>query len=369
MEQNVAPAGVARVETPVQAERVVKTDIGGLLVENQKHAWTFTVALFYLSGFLTLNAHLTKFGIAEFDIISARFLPAASNFAFFLLCYGLFAGRIVVSIHDWITTAGRRVEWNERAGPTWQVVVAVRSLVLPTFSLCFAAAAYCGVALQQARVSAFYLVLTFAFALSYMLETSGFSSKHPRANELIELLVDLTGVVAFFALGEGDVQTIFWMYVGVSFYINYALDIMSRRERRTSMYAFFVLNSTIGVLTLSLLFGANVYEKISQRLGGGMPHSVRVSLDEKVRESAPSVIGKSGEPLDAKLLYQTDKYLFLDRGGRTLRVRNEDVRLLDLERQVAVPSAASGASSSASAAPPQARPASAALKPASAASR
>ena len=71
--------------------------------------------------------------------------------------------------------------------------------------------------------------------------------------------------------------------------------------------------------------------------GGNIPW---VSVDEKLRDVVPPAIWKQGEPFDARLLYQTDKYLFLDRGGRILRVRNEDVRLLDLERQMAVSNAA-----------------------------
>lgn len=344
MEQNVTPTEILRV----QSERVIKLEIGDLLVENQRHAWTFAVALFYLSGFLTLNAHLTKFGIAELEILNARFLPAASNFAFFLLCYGLFAGRMVVFIHDWIAAAGKRVEWNGKVGPIWRVIVVVRSLTLPTFSICFAAALYCGVALQQAHVSAFYGVLALAFALSYILEIGGFSSKYPRANELVELAIDLTGIAVFFTLGDDDVLIIFWIYVCVSMYINYALDTMSRRERRKSMYAVFLLNGTIGVLTLALVFGAKIYDRISQKIGGGKSHAVKLFVDERVREVAQSVFWKSSEPLEAKLLYQTDKYLFLDHGGHTLRVRNEDVRLLDLEQQMTVPSTVSRASSSAS---------------------
>lgn len=346
MEQNGPSKDVSHPETPVQAERVIKSEIWGMLVENQKHVWAIAVALFYLAGFLVLNANLTKFGVAEFDIISTKYLPAAGNFLFFLLCYALFAGRLVVSIHDWITSAGRRVERDGPVGSFWQVVVAIRSVALPIFSICFAAAIYCGTAMQQGRASAFYLVLMAAFALSYMLETSKFSLKHPRANELIDLLIDLVGIVVFFTLGESDVQSVFWIYVGISFYINLALDVMSRRERGKSLYAFFLLNSTLGVLTLSLVFGSSFYGKVSQRLGGGIPHSVRISVDEKVRGALMVVRGKQTELIDAKLLYQTDKYIFLDHDGHTLRLLNDDVRLLDIERKTTSPGGASEVSSS-----------------------
>ena len=341
MEHNGPSTDVSHPETPVQAERVIKSEIWGMLLENQKHAWAIAVALFYLAGFLVLNANLTKFGVTEFDIVSTKYLLAAGNFLFFLLCYALFAGRLVVSIHDWITSAGRRVERDGLAGSFWQAIVAIRSVALPTFSICFAAAIYCRTAMQQGRASAFYLVLMTAFALSYMLETSKFSLKHPRANELIDLLIDLIGIVVFFTLGESDVQSVFWIYVVISFYINWALDVMSRRERGKALYAFFLLNSTLSVLTLALFFGSNFYGKVSQRLGGGIPHSVRISVDDKMREALALVRGKQAELLNAKLLYQTDKYIFLDHDGHTLRLLNDDVRLLEIERKTTSQGAAS----------------------------
>lgn len=346
MEQNGPPTDVSRLETPVQAERVIKAELWEILADNPKHVWTISVPLFYLAGFLVLNANLTKFGISEFDIISTRYLPAAGNFLFFLLCYALLAGRLVVSIHDWITSAGRRVAMYGPASRFWQCVVAIRSIALPTFSICTAAALYCGTALQQGKVNAFYLALMSAFALSYALETTKFSQKHPRATELIDLLIDVGGIAVFFILGESDVQLVFWIYVGISFYINMVLDVMSRRERGKELYTVFILNSAIGVLSLALLFGSSIYDKVSHRLGGGMPRSMHISVDDKVRDALSVASGKKIEVLDAKLLYQTDKHMFFDYDGRTLRVKNDDVRLLDIGRETVGPSAASAASSS-----------------------
>ena len=332
-----------KMATQVQAERVIKAELWHLLIKNQKNAGALAVALFYLAGFLTLNAHLSQYGIAEFDIVSTRYLTAAGNFTFFLLCYGLFAGRVVISIHDWITNAGRRVEINGPAGLAGKAIVIARSFTLPVFSICFAAAAYCGTALQQARPDAFYLLLVLAFALTYMLETSKLSSKYPRVSEFIELLIDLAGIAIFFTLGEGEVLKLFWLYFGISIYINYALDLMSRREPGRQMYVYFVSNTVLGVLTLALFFGATLYKKVDQRVGGGKPQSVTLILDDKVREALNLLGGQQAVPLFAKLIYKTDTYLFLDSADRTLQIRAEDVRLMSLERQAGAAAKAASA--------------------------
>lgn len=107
-----------------------------------------------------------------------------------------------------------------------------------------------------------------AFALSYALKTIKFSQKHPRAVELIDLLINVRGFAVFFIPGESDVQLVFWIYVGILFYINMVLDVMSRRQRGRELYTVFILNSAIGVLSLALLYGSTIYDIVSYRLGG-----------------------------------------------------------------------------------------------------
>lgn len=45
--------------------------------------WAIIIAIFYLSGFLVQNAHLSKFGLSDFEFVSGRYLLAAANYAFF----------------------------------------------------------------------------------------------------------------------------------------------------------------------------------------------------------------------------------------------------------------------------------------------
>src|SRR5262245_48328004 len=59
------------------------------------------VVLAYVSGFLVVNSYLVQFGISDFDFISARYFLAAANFAFFLFCFYLFAGRAAFLGEHW----------------------------------------------------------------------------------------------------------------------------------------------------------------------------------------------------------------------------------------------------------------------------
>lgn len=320
----------AKQKTPVQAEVIIKAELWAALVENKKHVWIFAMALFYLSGFLALNAHLSKFGITEFDLVSTRYVLTAGNFAFLLLFYVMFVLRSILSIHDWVTEAGLRVVQTSKQGRFWVSVVAARSLFMPLFMHCFAAAAYSWVGLGQPQASGFYVCLIGIFVITYLMETSGLASKYPRTHELVNLAADVTGVVVFFVSSAGSTTIVFWFYLGLTIYINFALDLMARRGGGMSMYTFFLANTAVGILTTSLAFGAQLYDMVSQKIGGGMPYEVRVSVDEKAREGLSEVFPKKDELLRENLIYQTDKYIFLSRSGQTLRLRNDDVRLLSV---------------------------------------
>lgn len=321
----VAPA---KQPSPVHAEVIIKADLWAALIEKKKHALTFAVALFYLSGFLALNAHLTKFGIAEFDLVSTRYVLAAGNFSLFLLFYAMFVLRNILSIHDFVSEIGRRVIQPNKQVWFWGPVVAARSLLQPLFMHCFAAAAYSWVALGQTQVNGFYACLVGIFAITYLLETSGLATTYPRARELVDLAADSIGVVVFFVLSAGTVTIVFWFYLGLSMYVNFAMDMMARRRGGMPMYTFIFANTAVGILTMALAFGTQLYDLVSQKVGGGRTYEVRVSVDQKIREGLQEVSPEKDELLRANLIYQTEKYLFLSRNGQTLRIRNDDVRLL-----------------------------------------
>lgn len=318
----------AKQPSPVHAEVIIKAELWAALIERKKHVLTFTVALFYLSGFLALNAHLSKFGIAEFDLVSTRYVLTAGNFSLFLLFYAMFVLRNILSIHDWITETRRRVVLPNRQVWFWEPVVAIRSLLHPLFMHGFAAAAYSWVAMGQPQLNGFTVCLVGIFVIAYFMETSGLAATYPRASELIDLAADSIGVVVFFVLSTGTITIVFWSYLGLSIYINFAMDIMARRRGGVSMYAFFFANTAVGILTMALAFGSQLYDMVSQKVGGGMPYEVQVSVDEKAREGLQEVFPKKDELLRANLIYQTEKYLYLSKNGQTLRIRNDDVRLL-----------------------------------------
>jgi hypothetical protein len=318
----------------VLAEARIKVELWQAVRENRQQAWVLAVTLFYLSGFLVLNAHLAGFAIAELAIVSTRYVLAASNFAAFLLFYIIFALRPVLFIHEFITATGQRVSTTGRRTWLWAAVVAARSVAHPLFLHCFAASFYSYVAMGQARTGGMYFaLLSIVFGVSYMIETSGLATRFPRATELVDLIADLTGVAVFFASIGSPTTTVFWQYLGLSLYLNFSLDMMSRRNPGWSAYAFFLANTVVSVLTMAIAFGAQLFDKVTQNVGGGAPFDVEVSLADQARVPLFGASAKTESPFKAKLIYQTEQYLFLSHLDRTLRIRNDDVTLLSISPQ------------------------------------
>ena len=81
-----------------------------------------------------------------------------------------------------------------------------------------------------------------------------------------------------------------------------------------------------------------------------MAQNVQIAVEDKARESLPETLAKQGQLLAVSMIYQTDKYVFIDYAGQTLRLRNEDVRLLSVVRPAPTAAAASNPKTAASAA-------------------
>ncbi len=81
-----------------------------------------------------------------------------------------------------------------------------------------------------------------------------------------------------------------------------------------------------------------------------MAQNVQIAVEDKARESLPETLAKQGQLLAVSMIYQTDNYVFIDYAGQTLRLRNEDVRLLSVVRPAPTAAAASNPKTAASAA-------------------
>lgn len=287
---------------------------------------------FYLSGFLVQNAHLSKFGLSDFEFVSGRYLLAAANFAFFLVCFYLFAGRAVLYSPRWLSEDIQQVN-HVRQSHFWSVVAFVHSFSRFIFFCCLSAALYTTTALGQIETAWFYAALSGAFFITYTLDISNLDVRFPRTNEIVQVTVEVFAIYAFFA-GPKIINMVgvFGLYLVIALYINFVLDSFKRRKLNLDRIGFAAIYSAFFVLVIALSFGATYFGQVSSKIGGGRPLEIVFSLAQDTRSLLPDSFISEGKPsLSGRLLYQTDKHLYVSIADQTVRFRADDIAVMVLK--------------------------------------
>jgi hypothetical protein len=121
-------------------------------------------------------------------------------------------------------------------------------------------------------------------------------------------------------------------------YINLVLDIFQRYRVTLDRIGFYTINSVVFVLITALSFGATYFGQVSSKIGGGRPQSVTLTLVQEVRSLLPdSVVPKGKGALNGQLLYQTDKYLYVNLADQVVRLRADDIAVLVLKPEPTEP--------------------------------
>jgi len=313
---------------PQEGKRTLR-DWLELAAATRPYAWGASVGALYLCGFLVLNGNLARFGVADFELVSGRYFLAGANFAFFVLCFYFFLGRALFLGQTWLNKSMKKIE-NHPAKNFWAFVALAEFLSTFGFFACLSAATYVGIALGQWQVTPFWLLVGLKFVVGYTLDITDLDIKNPRTNLVVELVLQTVSIVAFASLPSSDPFVVLGIYFGSAMYINMVLDAFARRTNSVDLRMFSAIHGTFVVLATALIFGSTLYGKVSSKVGGGRPYAVEVKLSEKGKEGLNSVLASEGTR--GRLIYQTDKYIFLDRENDTVRLRTEDIAVLVLHK-------------------------------------
>lgn len=282
--------------------------------------------LLYIFGFLVLNANLSKSGVVDYEFVDARYILSGSVYAYFLVCFYLFAGRTVVHSPRWLS---EDLVHYQKLGldSKWNFIVFLHWLVNAGFSCCMSAGLF-GLAAFGDRESAFfYSILVASFLVLYWFDTTNHDIKHPRTHLLVLLAVRTAATVAFFANPEsGLLATTFALTLALFFFINLVLDTVARHGATKDRLTYSSVYAVVILLTLAIAFGATLYGSVSNKIGGARPQKVAISLTSEASALIPKEL-LAGAPaqISGALIHQTDKFVYLLVSEKTIRLRNADV--------------------------------------------
>ncbi len=296
------------------------------------YIWAVTVAGFYLSGFLVLNAHLAKYGLTDFDFIRGRYLLAAANFAIFVICFYLFAGRAIVLGQNWLV---KDLQYINRQGSNrfWSLAVVIHSYVRLVFFVCLSSATYTSLALWQVETTLFYAMLSAAFLFSYTIDITNLDVRFYKINEIVQIGVKLSAIlVFFFTPNSPNMKSVFLLYFVIVVYVNFVIDGFQRRKIDADRIIFSSIHCVVALLTIALMFGATFFGSVSSKLGGGRMQEVSLKLMDNVKGTLPSYVQMADDGLiKGQLIYQTEKYLYMIISGQTIRFRDDDVAIVSFK--------------------------------------
>jgi hypothetical protein len=313
--------------TPLQTGRGRLFEI---IWENKIAIWAVAVGGFYLCGFLTLNAYLARFGLVEIEVAGNKYLLAASNYLFFLFCFYLFAGRGIVLGKKWF------IENNTRANPKnsmfWSSIIQIESLVGLLFSICFSSAVYTSTAIGAREAIYFYLYLGISFLVSYSLDVFNLDIKYRKFALVVRLFLNLGAVIVFFSSKNADaIIGLFSLYFGMTLYINQVLDKFERHKIDKDVLIFSVFHSIFFICVTASVYGALIFGLVSPKYGGGLPVQVKLALIPEVRPTLGKLLDHDiPEIVEAKLIYSTEKFIFVSAFEQTIRLKAGDVSLMTL---------------------------------------
>lgn len=297
-----------------------------MLKEHGPMVYAFLVASLYVCGFLVLNAHLAKYGVEDYEFIDARYFLAGASFTFFLVCFYLFAGRAVLNMPQWVQ---EDVGYFHKIGahPSWFIIAFLHSLVSAAFSCCLSAALFSFAAFGNFETAFFYAVLAGAFFILYTFDITNLDIKFPRTHLIISLAVKVIAIIAFFSnIGTGMLLTVFSLYVALFVFINLVLDSLTRHGATSDRISYSTIYAAVILLTIALAYGSLSFGNVTPKIGGARPQQILVALSKEASEMIPTELKQTtGKPLSGKLVYQTEKHIYVDIAGKTARFRTADV--------------------------------------------
>lgn len=209
----------------------------------------------YVLGFLVLNSNLAKNGIVDYEFVDARYILSGAVFAFFLMCFYLFAGRTVVHTPRWL---GEDIKLYQSLGlsPKWNTVVFIHSQVNAAFACCLSAGLFNLTAFGDRESAFFFAILAGAFMLLYWFDTTDRDLTNPRIHLVVSLVIRLIAVVAFFANPEsGMLGMTLVLTLALFFFINLTLDAITRHGATKDRLSFFGVYSLVTLMTVAIAFG------------------------------------------------------------------------------------------------------------------
>lgn len=308
-----------------------KSKMVGQISENAIKVSTIVVALLYVCGFLTTSAYLHKYGVMNTDIASSNYLISGSVFLFFVLSYALFAGRGVINIKQWIISEKEYLDGNEKFIGNASFLAAYSSSIDLVFFHCLSVSAFVSVAFADSSIAFFNLAMLPLFLIIYPLDFLNIDIKYPKFSLHLKSLLKMT-IIAIFFMFSMDINTsgVLALFFGFTMYINLVLDRFERYKVTSDSLLFSIGYFAIFFFGAAVSFGSLIYGEVSHKIGGGQ--AIDIEFVMKSTNQLPSEIVDSDGRISSKLIYESSKYVYVERDEQTFVIPSSQIEWIQLHK-------------------------------------
>lgn len=297
-----------------------------LLREIGPWAYAISIAVFYVAGFLVLSSSLYLRGVYDYEYANTQYLLAAANYLFFVFCFYFFSGRSIFFVKRRLNEDFAKIN-SEKIRPFYSFAVVVHSYVSMPFLLCVSSAIYTSIAISTIETQSFSEALFVAFALTYAIDHSPLHRKLPLVSEIVQIAIEVYAIKVFFSnLEFGYLMVVTLVYLFYALYVNLVMDKFERYKSTTEQICSQGVYTVFFFLIGATVFGSLIFSNISHRMGGTKRQSIILTLSADSLSSLPhnATMIDNGK-ISTELIYQNDKYTYVNISNSTTRLRTSDV--------------------------------------------
>ena len=276
----------------------------------------------YLSGFIALNAHLSKYGVIVFDLADSRYLIVGALFSIFLFSWYFFVGRAIISVMKRID---EQIEFATELnlGAIWYVAIFVNQLINIPFLTCLSAAFFSVLLVGNTQPEMFYVYLFVLFLIDYSWASLNFDVRFPRIKQVLELAIRIAAIFIFFKTIPlaSPTMIVFLNFLLMSLCINLVLDSFEKFGITGERVLHAITYFTVVTILTSAPFGWLYYGNIKSAFGGGQSQAVEIIVTDQTISNGLKSMGFEVTPsLKANLIHQNQHEFIVDVKGKIFRL-------------------------------------------------
>lgn len=280
----------------------------------------------YVTGFLSINAHLSKYGIHDFDLTNSRYMIVGIQFAAYLSFWYFPGGRHFInprSKNEILST-----ELMEKNGSLlWNLALDTYRIANPVFLLSLSAASFSWIFFSsQDYIEGFFLPLLFDFMVQFSWEHIFSGHKFPKITLSILLGTRLFMLTVYFHVYGifSTTNLVLFTFLLLTFVLWFVRS-FPRSYNRFELS----IQASVFALICSIQFGFFHYGNINTSLGGGNSQHVEIVVNDQFSEWISSyIIASEKQAFEARILHENTKYVFLIIGEDIVRLPHDAINMV-----------------------------------------